>query len=392
MFPAAAVFQAASKHSNMSAGGDMSNASASTRRYGIILAAGEGKRLQPLVQRLRGDTLPKQYVSFIGRRSVLEHTFARVEQVVPRERIFTVISQDHLRYPTVVRQLSRQPKGTVLTQPENKDTGPGILLPLMHLYKRDPECMVAVFPSDHFVLEEDLFMSHVSFAFQVVERNPALLVLLAVQPSEIEPEYGYVMPHGDEAEKPLGLSIRRVSRFIEKPSRDAAREMIFKGGLWNTMVMVFKVKTLVDIAREYAAELYGPFEEIMNTIGTRKEKSKTREIYRELKGVNFSREILEMLPLYRPSCLSVLAVRNVLWSDWGLPRSIERVLRQTGHLERLYTVDETSASRLCGIFSDSVESERESPWGAARNGVNQSPVVPEAFKRFAPGPVLTPDG
>lgn len=99
-----------------------------------------------------------------------------------------------------------------------------------------------------------------------------------------------------------------------------------------------------------------------------------------------------MLPLSRPSCLSVLSVRGVLWSDWGLPRSIASVLKRTGRLERRYPANGASESRLFRIFSYSVEPERESPWGAALNGVNQSPVVPEAFKRFAPGPGLTPDG
>ena len=49
-------------------------------------------------------------------------------------------------------------------QPANKETGPGILLPLMFIYKRCPHAIVAVFPSDHFVLEEDRFMNHVKLA------------------------------------------------------------------------------------------------------------------------------------------------------------------------------------------------------------------------------------
>jgi mannose-1-phosphate guanylyltransferase len=43
--------------------------------HGIVLAAGERKRLQPYVQEIRGEALPKQYVNLIGRRSMLDHTF-----------------------------------------------------------------------------------------------------------------------------------------------------------------------------------------------------------------------------------------------------------------------------------------------------------------------------
>ena len=56
------------------------------RRCGIVLAAGDGTRLRPLIQRLRGKPLPKQYVSFVGTRSLLEHTFSRVESILPPER------------------------------------------------------------------------------------------------------------------------------------------------------------------------------------------------------------------------------------------------------------------------------------------------------------------
>jgi hypothetical protein len=43
------------------------------RIHGIVLAAGEGKRLEPYVQEIIGEPLPKQYVQLIGNRSVLEN-------------------------------------------------------------------------------------------------------------------------------------------------------------------------------------------------------------------------------------------------------------------------------------------------------------------------------
>src|SRR2546422_462194 len=131
-----------------------------SNRCGIILAGGEGKRLQPLVRRLHGKPLPKQYVNFVGSRSMLEHTFLRAEMLIPPERLFTVISQHHLGYSEALRQVVSRPRGTVIVQPENKETGPGLLLPLIYLCERFPQSSVAVFPSDHFVLEEGHFMAY----------------------------------------------------------------------------------------------------------------------------------------------------------------------------------------------------------------------------------------
>jgi mannose-1-phosphate guanylyltransferase len=61
-------------------------------RCGIVLAAGEGKRLRSFVENLSGYALPKQYVNFTGKRSMLEHTFCRAQKMIPPERLFTVVS------------------------------------------------------------------------------------------------------------------------------------------------------------------------------------------------------------------------------------------------------------------------------------------------------------
>src|SRR6202008_4979583 len=118
---------------------------------GIVLAGGDGKRLQQFIDRLGGGGLPKQYMKFIGKRSMLEHTFQRAEKLISPDHLFTVVNQDHLRFPDVKRQLSRRPHENVVVPPENKEPGPGLPLPLIHLYKRFPDSTVVVFPSDQFI-------------------------------------------------------------------------------------------------------------------------------------------------------------------------------------------------------------------------------------------------
>ncbi|HEY1265652.1 MAG TPA: sugar phosphate nucleotidyltransferase, partial [Candidatus Binatia bacterium] len=326
-------------------------------RYGIVLAAGEGKRLEPLVRQLRGDSLPKQYVTFIGRRSMLEHTFARAEKLIARERIFTVIAEHHIDFPAVRRQIAACDPTTVIAQPENKETAAGILLPLMHVYKRDPEASVAVFPSDHFIFEEDRFMSHVALGFQAVERNPSLFVLIGVEPTEAQAEYGYIVPHGVDGEK-YGSTLRRVGRFVEKPDAAAASELIAGGALWNTMVMVFKAKNLLDIVAGINSELSAEFQEVRAAIGDPDEASRIRDIYGRVKSENFSKGIVEQLPARHPACLSVLSMSGVLWSDWGLPCSIEWVLRKIDERESA-DISGVAEGRLWKAFSDRLQIGRQ---------------------------------
>ena len=40
--------------------------------WGLVLAAGDGKRVEDFLQHALGNKIPKQYVNFVGRRSMLE--------------------------------------------------------------------------------------------------------------------------------------------------------------------------------------------------------------------------------------------------------------------------------------------------------------------------------
>lgn len=303
-------------------------------RCGVVLAAGEGQRLQSFIRRLRGDSLPKQFVNFIGTRSLLEHTFSRAEMLIPRERLFTVVGKNHLLHAEVRNQLSGRPKGTVIEQPENKETAPGLLLPLMHVARRYPESVVAILPSDHFIVEETLFMSHVDLALRIVERYPPFIVLLGIEPDEPESEYGYILPDKEEGYL-APLRVRRVSRFIEKPDATMVHELLMGGALWNTMVMAFKVKTLLRLVRQTLPSLYAAFERIGEAIGTRNEEKIVNAAYRQMEALNFSHGLLEAHPQDHAIRLWVLPVRGVRWSDWGSEGRVLGMLRRLGYLERL---------------------------------------------------------
>jgi mannose-1-phosphate guanylyltransferase len=298
-------------------------------RCGIVLAGGEGKRLRSFIQRVWGTTLPKQYVSFVGTRSMLEHTFHRAEKLVRPERLFTVISEDHLKYVEVQRQLANRPRDTIVVQPQNKETAPGLLLPLIHVYKRYPQSTVVVFPSDHFIHEENRFMTHVRLAFRFVEKDASKMVLLGVVPNSPEPEYGYILP-GQQVADSLALGVHEISRFIEKPTANSARTLIRNGGLWNTMVMIFNPAYLLNRVREMATAFYCSFQRIEKALGKPHFPDVVQNVYRELTPTNFSTSVLELLSKKQSSGLTVLPLHGVHWSDWGSEQRIIATLKQIG--------------------------------------------------------------
>jgi mannose-1-phosphate guanylyltransferase len=298
---------------------------------GLVLAGGEGQRLRSLVTRLRGDALPKQYVNFSGSRSMIEHTYRRAERLIPRERLFTIVNRAHLNFPEVNHQLRDRHRGTVIVQPTNRETGPGLLLALMYIRKRYPNAIVAVFPSDQFVLETDRLMRHIQLAYAIVERRPFSLVLLGMTPDYEEQDYGYIVP--ETGTDRSGWGIRNVQTFIEKPNPLRASELIRQGALWNAMLFVFNIDTLLAWVHEVEAELYGHFGRIYDTIGTRQEARLIQATYsNQLRAVNFSKGLLEPIAERYPGRLAVLPVTDVTWSDWGTERRIVSTLKNIGRI------------------------------------------------------------
>jgi mannose-1-phosphate guanylyltransferase len=183
-------------------------------------------------------------------------------------------------------------------------------------------------------LEEELFTAYVDRAFRLVEQQPTKIVLLGVPPSDAEQEYGYILP-GEKPGDQAASGIRTISRFVEKPKPDLARDLVSGGGLWNTLVMVFKITTFLNEISKIAPVLYSFFDRIGKAIGSQSFSNDLRKLYQEMLPVNLSSGLLEVLSLERPSPLWVLPVRGVHWSDWGSEQRILHSLQQSGRLNCL---------------------------------------------------------
>ena len=326
-------------------------------RFAIIMAGGDGARLQPFVQELRQKALPKQYVNFIGRRSMLEHTIDRARKVFSADHIVAVVSQSHFDLPEARQQLANMATANVIAQPLNRGTWPGILLPLARIYGECPGATVVTFPADHFIQDEDVFLAHVAFAMRKVEEQPASMVLLGMTPDSPDSELGYIVPgaRGDC----LSSGLLSVKEFREKPSPEGAKKLMMKGALWNTLILVAKAKTLVHYTREIAPELHPAFLRMKKAIGPLGEPNALDEIYENIAAMDLSHGLLANLPQLKPGSLLTLPVEGVVWSDWGCKKRILSVLDRTGYRSHLHYETEARALAGCAARPRSTVLRRE---------------------------------
>ena len=139
-------------------------------RWAVILAGGDGTRLQSMTRAITGDNRPKQFVPVIGGATLLDQTRRRVALSVIPGRTLIVVTQKHRQfYDSLAQQIS---PGLLLQQPGNKGTAPAILYALLRVATRSPKAIVALFPSDHYFNDDEEFMSHIDAAFDAVQTQP----------------------------------------------------------------------------------------------------------------------------------------------------------------------------------------------------------------------------
>jgi mannose-1-phosphate guanylyltransferase len=301
----------------------LKGASACGRVWPIILAGGNGERIGDLVKNWIGRPVPKQYCAFTGKRSMLQHTLSRADALSPRERQFVLIAKDHLREAQA--QLADRWSHGVIVQPANRDTLPGILLPLTHVYARDPKAMVAIFPSDHFIYPESNFRIVMEKAVQAAEALPDTLMLVGAQAHSLELEYGWICP-GKQIREFGGHSVLSVTLFLEKPARAHAAVAMSRGGLWNTMIVVSKAQTLWQLACDHFPEIMMLYKQLLDVIGTSHEEETVKAIYEIMPTRNFSSDLLAQAI----NQIGVMPMKDVLWCDWGRKERILEILHYIG--------------------------------------------------------------
>jgi mannose-1-phosphate guanylyltransferase len=278
--------------------------------WAIVLAGGEGSRLAETTQRMYGSRLPKQFLSFGQNRTFLQSTIDRLHGLVPPERTVAVVAACH---EAVAREQLAEFAGIeIVAQPRNVGTGPGVLLPLLHVLARDDRADVALVPSDH-DFRAPAKMREALLRAQRAARAGANMVLVGARAEWAASDLGWIVP----SRAPRRVSVRSIERFVEKPGAELAEHLFERGALWNTMLSVARGHALWQLGRRHLPAQVALLEEYALSLGSGRSAECLRDVYERLSPADFSRDIVA------PSRgLRVTAMVGAGWSDCGTPERL----------------------------------------------------------------------
>jgi mannose-1-phosphate guanylyltransferase len=266
-----------------------------------------------LTRKIAGDERPKQFCSVLGKSSLLEETRNRAALELSPERTLYVLNRLH--QPYYHRILGNTPHSQLIVQPQNRGTAPAIVYTLLRIAAVDPRALVAFFPSDHYISDDERFMGHLRSALDAARGRRDLVILLGIEPENPEVEYGWIEPARpiDKMSRVFG-----VRRFWEKPNELLAQVLQLRGCLWNSFVMVASAHGLLDVIASAMPGLYRAFASLSHVLGTRSETRAIERLYDSIDETNFSHQLLAR----RPERLGVIKVTGVRWNDLGEPKRV----------------------------------------------------------------------
>lgn len=285
--------------------------------YALILAGGSGERFWPLSRRHR----PKQLLRLVSERTLLEETIARLEGLVPPERILILTNVEQEKS---VRDLLKQfPKENIVAEPAKRDTAAAVALGAGWVAARDHAATMLALPADHVIADRGAFQETMKTAAAAAEETRSL-VTIGIKPTWACPGFGYI-EQGDAVRLRDGgkIAVHHVIRFREKPNTDLAESFLRKGNFrWNAGMFVWSVPTVLTEFNRHAPELA----DFISQVRSPKSLDKIlRDRFGSLPKISFDYAIMEKAD-------RVLVVEASFdWDDVGSWQAVARYFKKDAH-------------------------------------------------------------
>jgi len=269
--------------------------------YAILMAGGVGSRFWPVSK----ESFPKQFHDMLGTgQTLLQKTTSRLEGLIPKENIFILTNA---RYTDLVlEQLPQLTEHQIIAEPAMRNTAPCILMASLKIHKQNPEAVMVVAPSDHWIEDESAFISNLQSAFDFSEHSDVLMTL-GIQPTFANTGYGYI-----EYDKANSTPEKKVLQFREKPNYETAKSFLAQGNfLWNGGIFIWSTTSVLNAFKTHQPKLYTLFSEGQNAYNTEQEAAFVLENYKHAENISVDYAILE------PSKNVYVIPATFDWNDLG---------------------------------------------------------------------------
>ena len=247
------------------------------------MAGGVGSRFWPVST----TEFPKQFHDMLGAGSTLiQKTFSRLSKIIPTENILILTNE---RYnDLVLQQLPMVKQEQVLLEPAMRNTAPCILYASLKIQKQNPDAVMVVAPSDHWIEDEDAFATDLQQCFDFCQKENALMTL-GIQPTFPNTGFGYI-----EYDKSDANSIKKVNQFREKPDYETAKSFLEAGNfLWNGGIFIWSVQSITEAFEKFQPQMNALFQQGTTSYNTAVEKQFIHDNYEKAANVSIDYAVME---------------------------------------------------------------------------------------------------
>lgn len=251
--------------------------------YAILMAGGVGSRFWPVST----VDFPKQFHDMLGTGDTLiQKTFSRLAKLIPAENIFILTNEKYNNL--VLEQLPMVKQEQVLLEPAMRNTAPCILYASLKIQKQNPNAVMVVAPSDHWIEDEVAFTDNLKQCFDFCGSENALMTL-GIQPTFPNTGFGYI-----EFDKTDSNPVKKVNQFREKPNYETAKSFLASGNfLWNGGIFIWSVKAIIDAFSEFQPQMNQLFLSGLEKYNTNSEKEFILENYAKAENISIDYAVLE---------------------------------------------------------------------------------------------------
>ena len=268
----------------------------------VILCGGKGTRLWPMSRAVR----PKQFLALTGDLSLFQKTLQRLDDPT-RYGAPIVLTNEEYRF--IVAEQAQQigiKLEAIVLEPVARNTGPAIAAAALLAAEANPDALVHVLPSDHEIEIDDVYLDVLDKG--IAAAGAGRLVTFGITPNEPATGFGYV-----EAGEALPSGAHAVARFVEKPGREDAEQMLAAGNYyWNSGMFLFRAADLLAECERLAPDILGAVSAAI--AGKKSDLDFTR-----LDGQAFASapDISIDYAIFEKTRLAAVVPAPITWSDLG---------------------------------------------------------------------------